>query len=273
MQHLSSRESLSSTTDTLLSVAADLDDSGLQTLGGELRAVASLFRQETAVRRALADGSVDGDTRVTLADRLLRGKVSAPTLQVVDAVVTAEWATSINMLDAFARLGRTAMFLRAERNGQLDTVEDQIFRFGRILDGNPELAAVLDDQTGSPEAKRALVQRLIGEKAEPLTVELLTELAADTHGRSYSFGVDQLVEEAAHRQEKTVAIATSAVALSTEQHERLAAALRNIYRRPVVLHVEVDPSLVGGIVVRVGDEVIDGSVSGRIAELRAKLGG
>jgi Mg2+/Co2+ transporter CorB len=80
-----------------------------------------------------------------------------------------------------------------------------------------------------------------------------------------------LVDEAAQRQEKAVAMVTSAVALSTEQHDRLAAALQRIYHRAVVLHVEVDPSLVGGMVVRVGDEVIDGSMSGRIDDLRSKL--
>ncbi len=272
MQHLVSRESMTSTTDTLLALAADLDDGGLQTLGSELRSIASLFRKETAVRRALSDGSVSVEARKQLAKRLLEGKVSAPTLAVVDAVAGSEWATSGDMLAALARLGRTAMFLRAEHTGDLDAIEDQLFRFGRIIEANPELAVVLDDQNASAEKRRALVERLVGGKADPLAVELLTELASDTAGRSFSHGVDQLVDEAAQRQEKAVAMVTSAVALSTEQHDRLAAALQRIYHRAVVLHVEVDPSLVGGMVVRVGDEVIDGSMSGRIDDLRSKLG-
>jgi F-type H+-transporting ATPase subunit delta len=271
MQHLVSRESMTSATDALLSVAADLDDSGLQTLGSELSAVAALLRREATVRRALADSSVPAATRSALAERLLSPRVGVPTLQVVSEVVAKEWASSIDLRDGLARLGRTAMFLRAERVGDLDDVEDQIFRFGRILAAHPELAVLLDDQTGRDDAKRDLVQRLIGDKAAPLTVELLTNLALDTHGRSFSYGLDQLVEEAAQRQEKVVAVVTSAVALTDAQTERLTAGLQRIYRRPVLVHVDVDRDLVGGLTVRVGDEVIDGSISGRIAELKARL--
>ena len=272
MQNLVSRESMESSTDALLGVARDLDDTGLQALGTELGAVTALLRRETAVRRALSDASVAAPGGAALAERLLSPRVSVATLQVVSDVVAKEWATGRDLLDALSRLGRTAMFLRAERDGELDDVEDQIFRFGRVLAAHPELAVVLDDQTGSVEAKRAVVQQLIGAKAAPLTVELLTDLTGDTSGHSYSSGVDELVEEAAQRQEKVVAVVTSAVDLTDSQLERLSAGLGRIYRRPVVVHVQVEPELIGGLLVKVGDEVIDGSIAGRIAELRARLG-
>jgi F-type H+-transporting ATPase subunit delta len=273
MLALISRESLDATTETLLSSAANLDDAGLQTLGTELAGVAALLKREVTLRRALSDSSVPSESRSLLLARLIGGKVSGLTSVIAEKAVGSEWASGADLATAIARLGRTAMFLRAERAGDLDNVEDQIFRFGRTLQAHPELAVVLDDQTGSPQARRRVVEQLLGGKAAPLTVELLTALADDTHGHSFTRGVDQLVEEAAHRQEKAVALVTSAVELNASQQGRLRAALENLYHRQVVLHIQVDPDLQGGLLVRVGDEVIDGSVAGRIAEIKARLAG
>ena len=273
MQHLASRQSLAASTDTVLSTAATLDDAGLKTLGEELKAVAGLFNRELGIRRAVADASVAAESRTALVQRLLDGRVSPQTRRVLDRVVTETWSTGRDLTDALGRLSRTAMFLRAERSGDLDNVEDEIFRFGRIIEGTPSLSNALDDKQGTPQARTQLVDRLLANKVHPLTVEMLMELANDPGGRSFSHGVDQLVSEAAQRKDKVVAVVTSPVQLSGEQSARLNAALVRIYRRPVVVHVEVDPALQGGLLVKIGDEVIDGSVAGRIAEIRSQLAG
>ena len=91
------------------------------------------------------------------------------------------------------RLGRTAMFLRAERLGELDEVEDQLFRFGRIVAGPPDLSVVLDDPTLSGEARSSLVGRLLTGRVHSLTAELLEQLALDPRGRSFSRGVSEIV--------------------------------------------------------------------------------
>jgi F-type H+-transporting ATPase subunit delta len=205
--------------------------------------------------------------------RLLGQRVGAATRRVLDRAVTENWSTGRDFTDSLARLSRTAMFLRAERSGELDEVEDQIFRFGRVIAGSPDLSNALDDKQGTPTARMQLVDRLLANKVHPLTVEMLMALAADPGGRSFSFGVDQLVSEAAQRKDKVVAIVTSAVELTGDQAARLNAALVRIYRRPVVLHVEIEPSLQGGLRIKVGDEVIDGSIAGRIEQIRAGLVG
>ncbi|WP_111765471.1 F0F1 ATP synthase subunit delta [Nakamurella deserti] len=273
MQHLASRQSLGASTETLLSIAATLDDTGLRTLGEELKSVADLFNRELGIRRALSDSSVDAESKTALAQRLLGGRIGDPARRVLDKVVRENWSTGRDLTDALGRLSRTAMFLRAERSGELDNVEDEIFRFGRIISGNPDLSNALDDKQGTPEARTNLVDRLLANKVHPLTVEMLMALASDPGGRSFSYGVDQLVAEAAQRKDKVVAVVTSAVPLTDDQSARLNAALVRIYRRPVVVHVEVEPGLQGGLLVKVGDEVIDGSVAGRIAEIRSRLAG
>ena len=165
------------------------------------------------------------------------------------------------------------MFLRAERAGELDEVEDQLFRFARIVDGSPELSVILDDPSTPPDSRASLVGRLLNGRAHSLTAELLEQLARDPGGRPFTHGVRDIVEQAAERKDRVVASVQSATALTVEQTSRLTAALAKIYGRPVSVHIEVEPALAGGIKVRVGDEVIDGSVSGRLDALRRRLAG
>ncbi|GGM18015.1 F0F1 ATP synthase subunit delta [Nakamurella endophytica] len=273
MEHIASRQSLEDSTRRLLSVAAPLDDAGLEQLGGELAAVGGLLHRETALRRTLSETTTPMETRVGIMDRLLAGKVSQPTRTLVDHVLRQPWASGADLRDGFDRLGRTAMFLRAERLGELDDVEDQLFRFGRIIAASPELSVVLDDPTVTGPARAQLVRRLLEGRAHPLTVQLLTALAREPGGRSYLHGVRELVDQAAERRDKVVAVVQTAVALTAEDRSRLVAALGRIYGRAVTTHEMVVPALQGGIRVLVQDEVIDGSVAGRLDGLRRRLAG
>lgn len=165
------------------------------------------------------------------------------------------------------------MFLQAERTGELDDVEDQLFRFARIVEASPELSVILDDPTADPDLRSRLVDELLRGRANPLVVDLVDALARDTGGRSFSHGVRELVDQAAERRDKLVAIVKTAVALTPEQTARLTASLGRIYGRQVSVHVEVDPAVIGGVRVQIGDEVIDGSVSAKLELLRRRLAG
>jgi F-type H+-transporting ATPase subunit delta len=165
------------------------------------------------------------------------------------------------------------MFLRVERTGELDDVEDQLFRFSRIVDASPELSVILDDPTADPDARSRLVDRLLAGRSHPLVTELVDSLARDTAGRSFTFGVRELVDQAAQRRQKVVAFVKAAVPLSDEQSTRLKRSLNRIYGREVSMHLEVEPSLIGGIRVQVGDEVIDGSVESQLEALRRRMAG
>jgi F-type H+-transporting ATPase subunit delta len=273
MEHIASQQSLSEATSRLLTQAATLDDVGLGALGGDLTAVGALLQDNPVLRRTLSEVSTGSDVRAGIMSRILSGKVGQPAAALTDFVVRSHWATGRDLRDAFDRLGRTAVFLRAERAGELDEVEDQLFRFGRIVDGSPELSVLLDDPTSDATARVALVRRLLENRAHPLTVELLTALAEDPRGRSFSFGIRELVDQAAQRRDKVVAMVQSAVPLTAEETNRLTAGLSRVYGRSVTVHLETDPALRGGLRVRVGDEVIDGSVAGRLDTLRRRFAG
>jgi F-type H+-transporting ATPase subunit delta len=253
--------------------AAPATSGPAEQLGDELFAVVRLLDSEIGLRRALGDTSAEPERREGLLTGLLSGKVSQQALEVLVAVVRERWSTPRELLDGIERLGRTALLVRAERAGRLDAVEDELFRFGRIVAGDTALEQALTDRATPASAKAELVRTLIGNKAEEVTVRLVEQLVIAPQGRALVVGLGELAEEAAKRRERSVAYVVSAGPLTEQQQERLTATLNRIYARPVALHVEVDPSILGGLVIRVGDEVIDGSATGRLEQLRRRLAG
>ncbi|MTD53661.1 F0F1 ATP synthase subunit delta [Amycolatopsis pithecellobii] len=268
--HAASREALAEserTLDEVLGQAGAKPDA----VGAELFSVVELLTREIGLRRAVGDGSSDPQSRKGLVSSLLGGKVSAPALRVLDTVAGQRWSSPRELLDGLESLGRTALLTSAEKAGTLDTVEDELFRIARIVVGESELEQALSDQTAPAEAKRKLVRDLFGGKVGAVSLALVEQVVVRQTGRGVGFGLDRLVKLAAERRLRSVAYVTSASALSAQQEEQLADKLHGIYGRPIALHVEVDPRLGGGLVVRVGDEVIDGSAAGRLAALRRQL--
>lgn len=242
-------------------------------LGEELFAVAGLLDREIGLRRTLADSSTDPAARERLVRDLLGGKVADDTLQVTIAAVSARWSSPRELVDGIESLATTALLVRSERDGRLDAVEDELFRLGRIIADQTELEQALSDRTAAVEGKLSLINGLIDGKVDPTTATLVANLVGQPRGRTVVEGLENLASEAAKRRERSVAHVISAGPLSAEQQERLTASLQRIYGRPIGLHVEVDESLGGGLVVKVGDEVIDGSTAGRLEALRRKLAG
>jgi F-type H+-transporting ATPase subunit delta len=273
IQHIASRDALEATNQHLLEVSEPLAGVGLAALGSDLDGVSDLLLSQVPLRRTLSENTLSPDVRAGIVERLLTGKIGAPALDVVTFAVRQKWSSSRDLQDAMRRLSRTAMFRRAERTGELDEVEDQLFRFGRIVDASPDLSVILDDPTADPDARSALVHRLLSGRAHTLVTELVDALARDPAGRSFTHGVRELLDQAAQRRDKIVAFVKTARPLTDEQQGRLGASLARIYGRPVTTHVEVEPGLLGGIRVQIGDEVIDGTVAGRLDGLNRKMAG
>jgi F-type H+-transporting ATPase subunit delta len=272
--HAASREALAAAELRLLElVDATTNADELTTLGEELFSVVSLLTAQPQLRRALGDSSSDRAGREQLVRGLLSGKVSDATLQVLVTVVTSKWSSPRELVDGIESLARTALLVRAERDGRLDSVEDELFRLGRIISGSQDLELVLSDHSVDPDRKVALIDSLLEGKVEPVTKALVDHLVREPRGEHVVDGLMVLADLAAKRRERSVAHVRTAVGLSEEQQERLAATLTTIYSRPIALHVEVDASLAGGLLIKIGDEVIDGSVAGRLAALRRDLAG
>jgi F-type H+-transporting ATPase subunit delta len=276
MIHAASRQALAAVRERLNAVleAAPSDGGASQRgLSADLYAVADLLSGQPRLRRTLADSSTDASSRGELVRSLLGGRVGDPALELVASVVEQRWSSAWDLADSLEILGDEALLAAAEQQGVLDTVEDELFRFERILAGSGELVSALDELTAPAERRVELLRSVIGGKTNPITTELLSHAVASGRKRNIELAIDDLLEASAARRERSVARVISATELTDQQSTRLASALTSLYGRPINVRSAVDPDIRGGLLVRVGDEVIDGTVAGRLAAARTALVG
>ena len=165
------------------------------------------------------------------------------------------------------------LFEVARAEGQLDAVEDDLFRFARALEGSDELRSVLTDEAVPASRRLGVVTDLLGNRASPLSSALVSAVVAAGRARQLPAIADGLVKKSAESRERAVAEVRSAVPLDDDQRRRLAEALGRATGRTVEVKVVIDPEVLGGVVAQVGDTVIDGSVRSRLDELRERIGG
>ena len=165
----------------------------------------------------------------------------------------------------------SALFEIAKAEGTLDEVEDELFRFARTLEANDELRNTLTDEMIPAARRQAIVEDLLGQKASPTTVNLVSFIIGSGCGRDLPAIVNRLVERAAAEKDRAVAEVRTAVPLTADQQARLAAALANATGRQIEMKVVVDPSVLGGVVAQVGDTVIDGTLRSSLDQLRTLL--
>lgn len=240
-------------------------------VGSQLHAVARLIGTESSLRNALTDTGASPQRRAALAEAVFGGKVSDATLEVLQATVKQRWSRPRDLAEALDVLGAESLLAHAEDAGRIDAVEEQLFRFGRVLASSGDLQALLTDPAVDEATKTAVVHDLLAERAEPETVALVEHLVSTSARGDVGERLDELVDLAATRRQRLLADVRVPVALTTAQSERLSAVLTRLYGQPVSLAVTVDDSLLGGAVVRVGDEIIDGSVASRLAAARRTL--
>jgi F-type H+-transporting ATPase subunit delta len=265
----SSRRSLASLEERLLSSGDDAAG-----ISGDLLGVAALLRREGGLRAAATDPGAAPASRAALARSLFEGRIGAGAVDLVASALQAPWSTPRDLADALEILGAAAAFLGAERAGTLDAVEDELFRFGRTVQGQQELRAVLDDAQVDANRKVAILRSLLSERVQPVTLELLEHLLRNDRTRRFSTGIEQLSALAAQRRDEMLAEVVVAAPLEPEQERRLAEALGRVYRRPRIrLQMIVDPTVLGGAVVRVGNDVLNGSVAARLDQARRQLAG
>ncbi|MGW2645522.1 F0F1 ATP synthase subunit delta [Streptomyces sp. NPDC001393] len=257
------RERLDALTDSTSVDAVSLAD--------ELAAVTALLDREAGLRRVLTDPAKPAEAKADLVQRLIGAQVSGPAADLVAGTVRSRWSQPRDLVDALEQLADIADLTAAEKRGTLDEVEDELFRFGRIVSSSTDLRAALTDRSAGTAAKTELLNRLLGGRAKPATERLVTRLVTAPRGRSLEAGLESLSKLAAERRDRMVAVVTSAVPLSDGQKQRLGAALAKLYGRRMHLNLDVDPEVIGGIRVQVGDEVINGSLADRLDDAARRM--
>jgi F-type H+-transporting ATPase subunit delta len=238
--------------------------------GDELFAVTRLLDAEHGLRRALADTTKPSGEKAAIARRLLHGKVSAGVEDLVADAAAARWAGPGDLADAIERLGIEALTISAQLDGHLDDLEDDLFRFARLVAGQPALREALVGPADAA-AKQSLLDNLLSSKVSASSQSLITQLLTHPRGRSPQVVLDLAAGIAAQRREQLIAVVRVATELTPAQRQRLMSALVNTYGRGLHLNVVYDPAVVGGMSVQIGDELIDGTAATRLGEVRRRL--
>lgn len=240
------------------------------TIGEQLFGVARVLRDEVALRRIVTDSAVEGDAKASLVQTIFGSALDDGTQRVVTAAVQHRWTISRDLPDALENLGIVSLVRSAGKDA--DKVSDELFGVRQLVEANADLRAAVSDPARSAEDRNALLSGLLDGRTLPATAQLVAQAVSGAQG-----SVDTLLkgfqEVAAQARGKTAATVHTARELSADDQQRLSAALGKQYDTDVRLHVVVDPGLVGGLKVEIGDDVIDGTVVGRIDDARRVLAG
>jgi F-type H+-transporting ATPase subunit delta len=246
-------------------------------LARELFGIVGVLDGSAGLRRALTDPSREGSEKSALVHSLLDGKASADAVEITAKLAASRWADARDVSDALETLASTVAIAVAEQgagtaNGLsgLEKLQNDLFAFNHAVEESHELQNALTEQQASPEAKRSLALRLVPQASEEAKL-LIGQAAAAPRGLKPTKLIEKFAALAAGRQKRWIADVAVARPLTGSQAERLQAGLNRLYGRELKMNTTVDPLLVGGLRVTVGDEVLDASTVSRLGELRRQL--
>ena len=185
--------------------------------------------------------------------------------------MSQRWSSTSDLIHGIQHIARLALLVRAEREDQIEDVEDQLFRFSRILDSEPRLITLLSEYTTPLDGRISLVTSVLHGRASKTAADLLRQTVELLHGERADEAVRELASLAVSRRGEVVAHVRAAAELSEAQTTRLNELLTRIYGHPVSLQLDVNPALLGGLTIAVGDEVIDGSLASKLATAETHL--
>lgn len=268
-----SRDAQAAVVDRFDAVSAALSGDQLTALSDELTAVVKLLATEPILSRHLAEATGEAEAKKQMLHRLLGSKVGTTTLEVLDTAVAVRWSRTADFGAAIDHVAKAALLVRADRDGQAEEVAEQLFRFGRWLDAEPQLNLLLSETARPAAARVALLRGVLSrsEGANATATALLAQSIESLNGQRADEAVTRLAQLAIARRGEVVAEVVAAADLSSGQRTRLTGILTRIYHHPVSVQLTVDPAVVGGLSVAVGDEVIDGTLSSRLAAAATKL--
>ena len=232
-----------------------------------LVAVRAALGAQPRLRGALSDPALRGDERAQLAATLLSGRVSAKVAELVGAAA----ARSKGPSDLEALVERIAIRAVLQHDGEIDAVAEELFRFARTVEADPRLQVTLTDPRVDLAARQELVDTLASTKVRPQTLALIHRALA-VRGRPLVKTLDSYVELAALVQASTIARVSVARPLTADQLARIKAQLVRIYGVAIDVRVDVDPEVLGGVRIEVGDEIIDGTIQTRLNQARRLIG-
>ena len=238
---------------------------------GDLFAAVDAIAGSSALRRAFTDPGRRPEQKVAVVDQLFASRVGDQALRVLKAAVSERWNSTSALFDALERQGVRAELATALNRGALDDVIDALFRFDRIVHADAELQVTLEDARVPVEVRESLLDALLAEKADAVTVAL-AKRALSQRSRSFFHSLESMLGVAAEMRNRSVAQVTVARPLDDDQEARLRDALSRSLGRVVDLQVIVDPDVIGGARVVLGDHVIEGTIRQKLTDISRMFG-
>jgi F-type H+-transporting ATPase subunit delta len=239
----------------------------------DLFTILTVLSTSVGMRRALTDNARDAGAKAELISNLFGNKINPPAQSLLAAAAGMRWSSPSELADAIEQFAVEAQAIVADKNNELDKLEDQLFDFARVLVANPELRQALNTATDSADGKVTLLNSIVKTKYAGATINLLNRVVVLRRGRNLDATLAAYSHYVSIRRNRLVAHVRTAVELSPAQQQSLITALGKAVGETVHINVEVDPKVLGGISIRYGDEIIDGTVINRLAEASRALVG
>ena len=262
----SSRQALLSLRAALDSKLKDLSHPAAIEFATDLFTVLTVLSSSVGVRRALTDNSRDASSKAELISNLFGKNIGAPAQALMASASSLRWSNPAELADAIERLAVEAEASAAEKNNELEKLEDQLFDFTRVLVANPDLRQALNTSADSDAGKVALLEAVVKGKYTNSTLNLLRRVVVLRRGRSIDSTLTTYSHYVSTRRDRLVSHVKSAVVLSDVQRIKLVAALTKQMGKEVHVNIEIDPKVLGGISIRYADDVIDGTIFNRLVQ-------
>ncbi len=268
----SSRQSLVAARAKLDAAVKGASAASASELSAHLFFAAEAFATNTSLRRAFTDSSRDGSAKAALVKDLFGSKISASASELLTAIADLRWSAAKDLVIVLEQLAIEAEATAANADGELDRLEAEFFAVSRVIADNFELRKALVGN-GSVEAKGALIADVLSKSASAFTVKLAVALVTSLRSRSIEAAFADYLFGLANRRNRLIAHVRVATEITDAQKTRLAAAIEKQVGQPITVNIQVDPSILGGVSVKFADELVDGSISNRLAGAGRALAG
>ena len=266
----SSRQSLVAARNALDAAVKGVDAQTASTLSAELFFVADVLGSNISVRRALTDTSRDAAAKGVLIKDLLASKVGKATVGLLTDLSALRWSGAKDLVQVIEQLAIEAEATAANISGELDRVENEMFVISNTISNSSELRKAF--KSDAQVAKAQLAAELL-KNASSSTTKLVSQMVNAWRGRSIESAFADFQWALAARRNRVIALVRIAAPMSQAQHDRLESALNKQVGQPVRMNIEIDPAVLGGVSVKFADEMVDGSVSNRLAGAARALAG
>lgn len=233
---------------------------------------AEVFASKTALRRAITDPSRDISAKSALINNLFGSKIGKEASDLISGIAALRWSASKDVIYVLEQLAIEAEASAANINNELDRVEDELFGASRVLVDSSELRSALVGGAGA-DLKAQLVTEILSKKASASTVKLVRALVTQRRGRSLEAAFAEYLFGLANRRNRLIAVVRTAAPISDAQKVRLSGAIEKQVGQPIRVNIQVDPTIIGGVSIKFADELIDASISNRLAHAGRALAG